>query len=98
MGRPHSTEFDKTPIVQSHLKYIEDNLCSLVTVVKRKSHSVELAVRTPFDLFMLLGCVCYLWSEKGISYDTLTIWFKELKAKISIQEHPTMNRLITEFL
>ena len=98
MGRPHSTDYDHTPIVQSHLKYIEDNLCSLVNIVERTNRSVKLKAKTPFAFFLLLGDVCYLWSEKGISYDCLTIWVKELKAKISIQEHPTMNRLITEFL
>ena len=98
MGRPHSTGYDHTPIVQSHLRVIEDELCSLVTVVKRKSHSVELAVRTPFDLGMLIGCVMNLWTRQGTSFDELKIWVNELKAKISIQEHPSQNRLKIEWL
>ena len=98
MGRPHSTGFDQTPIVQSHLRYIEDNLCNMVTVIERTNRSVKLAARTPFDLGMLIGCVANLWKEKGISYDQMLVWMKELKMKIVIQEHPTMNRLITEFL
>ena len=98
MSRPRIHTDDLAPIVMSHLSAIYDELGNTVTTVNSKARSAKLAVKTPYALGMLVGCIMNLWVRRGISFDLLTIMPKKLMASVSIRDHPEKNRLIIEWL